>query len=1079
MNTVQSCAVFGLLVIFLICGFPYAGQSLADEGKETAGVYFEFRTEQDLAFWKITNLDRPGIRDGCLTGTVVAPGLTLESGPISVDAGKYLGLEILMKSNRAGIGYVHWTRKGSEKTFSSGGRTHYVKGDNRFHLVTIDFSSYITIKDWKGIITSLTLDVIKRANAEVSIKSIRFVPKVSVLPNARFTAFDEHDKLIGWKTGVESGEVSMEVEHGQADTGGQLRCVAKKPQSLGYFMVRLAGALAGQTFTAKGSCKTDKDASPFLGVRFIDINGNEFNRITFDSSKQQKSADWKTASLDFSIPHEAADTLLCYGVSGDSGSAAWKDVELAKGTPITAKSHFQARDKPRQTDWPVGTDLAQKIDCTIAVQNGAPRMLINGKVVPPYSYGAPVKKLYGPQSDLRLIERVAEQDIHVHMLYEAYYAGSHLDYGGAWAPEWWIGPGKYDFSLIDADIRETLAKDPKGLIVLKPGITPPDWWLKAHPEELTKYVDGSKEYFQSFASTLWRKEMGEALRNLIRHVQESDYAQRIIGYLPGTGISFEWQYWGAHLFTWGKQEKMADYSEPMIAYFRDWLRRKYDGDVEKLRAAWHDDAVTFETANIPGKEKRYANEIFCFRDPKVAQDVMDYLMCLADCTADAITYFCKIFKDETDGRALTGVYYGYIMYYSNFAMLHSGHLALSKVIESPYVDFFTGASPYGQLRVPGGPAAFISPVDSIQLHGKLVLNEEDQRTHLTDPSGRAFVGITDMRDTVQTMRRNTMLNITKNVGVRWVELLPGWFDDPVILDTMCHLKTIYDAYYNHPNKLRSEIAVFVDEKSMFYFRYSPDEILGHLLRGQLLALGRMGAPYDTYLLSDLKEEKFPDYKLYIFLNAFALNDADREIITRKLKRDGKTLVWINAAGVFNGQEMSPRYMKDLTGLPVTYDMIGHAQVIRITNDSHPITRGMAGRLIGEANPQGPLFYVSVSGDDVLGKIKGTDKAGLVARDMGTWKSVYVATVGLPPWLLRNIAKYAGVHVYCESNDAVYTDGNIIAIHAQSDGKKRIKLRSKRNVYDLFRKTYVAKNVDTFDVDMSTGTTEAFRLDEAK
>ena len=136
-------------------------------------------------------------------------------------------------------------------------------------------------------------------------------------------------------------------------------------------------------------------------------------------------------------------------------------------------------------------------------------------------------------------------------------------------------------------------------------------------------------------------------------------------------------------------------------------------------------------------------------------------------------------------------------------------------------------------------------------------------------------------------------------------------------------------------------------------------------------------------------------------------------------------------------------------------------------------------MIGEANPQGPLFHVSISGPDVLGRIKGTDKAGLVAKDMGNWKSVYVATVGLPPWLLRNIAKYAGVHIYCDTDDAVYTDGNLIAIHAQSDGKKRIRLRSKKNVYDLFRKTSVAKNVATFEVEMAAGATEAFRLDEAE
>ena len=1046
-------------------------------------MYFEFRTEQNLAFWKITNLDRPGVRDGCLTGTVLAPGLTLESGSLSVDAAPYRALEILIRSDKAGLGYVHWTREGSDETFSSNGSTYAIRGDNRHHLITIDFSGHKTRQHWQGKITSLKLDVIRRANAEVRLKSIRFVPRRATFPNADLMAFDDEGELVGWTTAVESGEVSMEVDRGRAGRDGRLRCTVDRPRSVGYFMVRLDGACPGETYRAKGSYRAAGGSRPFLGVRFIGINGHEINRIMSDASKEQLREDRGAAALDFVIPPQAADVLLCYGISGDRGSVTWKDIELAEGAPIARKTDLELlRLTPEEqetypTDWPVGTDLAQEITCTVDVRNGAPRLFVNGQVVSPYLYGPPVRDTYGPQAGLRLVERMAERGIHLHGIYVGYYAGSREDYMGAWAPDWWTGPDTYDFSRLDADIRETLAKDPRALIVLKVGINAPDWWLARYPEELTEYVDGSRD-FQSFASPVWHETMGEALRQLVRHVQNSDYAQRIIGYLPGAGISFEWQYWGAHPFTWAGQEKMGDYCKPMLAYFREWLMRKYDGDVERLRAAWHDPAVTFETASIPRKEKRYASEIFCFRDPKRTADVMDYLECLSACTADAIIHFCKILKDAADGRALTGVHYGYLLIYSGYPMLHSGHLGLSKTLRSPYVDFYSGASIYGRIRFPGGPAGYIYPVDSLHLHGKLILNDEDHRTHRTDKGGMAFVGITDMRDNVQTMRRNTLLNLTRNVGMQWHELLPGWFEERITLDTLGRLKRIYDGHYGRPRR-RNEIAVFVDDKSMFYFRHAPEEILGHLIPEQQIDLGLMGAPYDTYLLSDLRAESFPDYKLYIFLNAFALNDAARALIARRLKRDGKTLVWIHAAGIFNGQAMSSRFMEDLTGLPVVCDLIAHAQVVRITDDRHPLTRGMAGRLIGETNPQGPLFHVDTSGPDVLGRIRGTDKAGLVARDMGNWRSIYVATVGLPAWLLRNMARYAGVHVYCDSDDAVYTDGNLIAIHAQCDGRKRIRLPFNRDVYDLFRKTRIAENTAAFELDMEAGSTEAFRLDEVE
>ena len=34
-----------------------------------------------------------------------------------------------------------------------------------------------------------------------------------------------------------------------------------------------------------------------------------------------------------------------------------------------------------------------------------------------------------------------------------------------------------------------------------------------------------------------------------------------------------------------------------------------------------------------------------------------------------------------------------------------------------------------------------------------------------------------------------------------------------------------------------------------------------------------------------------------------------------------------------------------------------------------------------------------------------------------------------PALLRNLARYAGAHVYCETNDVLMADSSVVAIHS--------------------------------------------------
>ena len=81
----------------------------------------------------------------------------------------------------------------------------------------------------------------------------------------------------------------------------------------------------------------------------------------------------------------------------------------------------------------------------------------------------------------------------------------------------------------------------------------------------------------------------------------------------------------------------VDYSKPMLAYFRSFLKTKY-GSVSELRKAWNDQTVSFDTASIPLPPERLtafsndptANKALKYLlDPASERRVVDYNMCMA------------------------------------------------------------------------------------------------------------------------------------------------------------------------------------------------------------------------------------------------------------------------------------------------------------------------------------------------------------------------------------------------------------------------------------------------------------------
>ena len=628
---------------------------------------------------------------------------------------------------------------------------------------------------------------------------------------------------------------------------------------------------------------------------------------------------------------------------------------------------------------------------------------------------------------------------------------------GSGCSGWWLGPGKYDFDKIDGRIMAIVEANPDALIFPRIKLNPPDWWLKAHPDEVSLCADGTSGKQASLASELWEQAYERMLRDMVRHMETSAYAGNIVGYHPAGGGSSEWFWWG--------RSKPIDYCPAAKKRLRKWLRERYKGDVAALRRAWGDAALTFDTAEPPPAALRKATEQGVFRDPKTARPVIDYRQFLSDMVSRNICRSCRIVKEETGNRKFAGVFYGYSVYC--FAV--EGFHGLEAVLASPHVDFLCAPTAYDYRRGRDAGSYISAYTASYRLHNKLYWDEVDTRTHLC-PTFEHYRTATTA-ETVAVLQRAFGYTLTKGTGLWWF-LLAGnaTFHQAEVMDAIAEMKPVGDAAMQADRSPVSEVAVFADEPSMLYSNTN-SVFRRALLRTTLDELGCMGAPFDMYLLPDITHPDLPDYKLYIFLNAFKVDEPIRNAIAARVKTHGKTAVWVYAPGYIRDDGFTESGMRTLTGMGLRAHLESMDAELRLTDAAHPIT-AKAERHWQPGWSVEPLFSVEDADALVLGR---TGKhASLAVKEMDGWRSVY-SMLPLTRKLLQGLCRYAGVHVYSETLDPFFANKSFAMIHTASAGAKRIALPEASDVTDVLTGRSLGRSIRVIEETLPAGVTKIYRV----
>jgi hypothetical protein len=692
---------------------------------------------------------------------------------------------------------------------------------------------------------------------------------------------------------------------------------------------------------------------------------------------------------------------------------------------------------------------------------GVPTVVINGRPSSMMTY-----MTYNPTP--KYFRQVAEAGIRL-------YSFSAVCSGSAYslAPPVEIAPGQYDYSQLDERLAMVVEADPQAYIFPRVYLMSPPWWDEQNPDELVLqqtedgslqplFETGPEKRVPSWASDKWREHTAEALRAMVRHIEAGPFASHVIGYHLASGVTEEWMMWGGNDGLW------ADYSKPNQEKFRAWLRRKYGSDVARLRKAWAREGVDFDTAAIPSRAEREATSFLGLRDPRQEQAVIDFYNYNSDLVAATIAYFARVVKDETRGRALVGAFYGYVMQLSGSGdkrLQNAGHLALTEAWDCPEVDFFTSPSHYSFRELDPGYSTFMSLTDSIKLHGKVWFDENDYRTFLT-PGPLPQWGKRETFEESAALQDRELGNVlSQGCGMWWFDMGGGWYDDPRMLEVIARLNKVGEEVVGLDRSGVDEIAVLVDPRSLC--AVAPGyALMGPLFIEQLQELGHLGTPFGLYHLDDLPrlERVRRTARLLIFLNVVAPTAKQREMIHRYLSGGGKTAVWIWAPGLVTEAGIDEKAMEELTGIR-----------LNAAKRQGELVVSVGGRAYGTRQRGGPVCWAADEDAEVLGTLESNGRPGLVRKRVDGHTAIYSSAPCLPSWLLRDLARAAGVHLYLDEDAIVYANRSLLSVTAIRPGPHLIHLPAPRAVQDLYVGISVGTNLSEFPYTLSATQTALFLL----
>ena len=637
---------------------------------------------------------------------------------------------------------------------------------------------------------------------------------------------------------------------------------------------------------------------------------------------------------------------------------------------------------------------------------------------------------------------------------------------------WWVGPNQYDFSVIDRQLSFCAEKYPNAWLGLYIWCHPGRWYAEMYPERLAVQDDGNVVEPRlaagcpvAFSNENFRRDAERAVRALVRHC-EFYFGARMLFYNLQGGITYEWQGWNSHTKFFG------DYAEESQ---RDFQRY----------AESHGRTV----AGVPSRQERETGlPGGLLRDPVRDATSILYERFYSESIAECIDRLAKVVREETHGNRLVGAYYGYHQEFANlgYCVNGGGHNDLHRLLKSPNLDFFLSPIDYRHRSI-GAPSSDMKPYGAIRAAGKLSISEDDTRTNRIAATN--FDQTVNMDQTLAVLKRNHGVALTRGMPLNHLPLVGGTeLDAPEIRELFGHSVRAGQMMVEDNVSPKAEIAVVLDEESLAYmvptlqqiyvpdstrYHYDPatgklvdgmrgvQPLTGELLGDQQIALSQCGAPVDWLMLQE--PQSLAGYKLVVFAGTILDSPQLREALD-VVRSNGAIAVFLYGVGFMTDSGVDAERMSELIGMNLVETGGGNLQ-LALSN----------GGEAGLDYPVRPRFAVVDEAAEPLGRYVA-DKAVAVARK---GNAIFYGGAALDAQWLREVARWAGVHIYTETDDNFFAGGNFLCIHADSGGNKTICLPRRTDAVEIYTGEVLGRDTDCLEFPMKAFETKVIFLGEAE
>ena len=604
----------------------------------------------------------------------------------------------------------------------------------------------------------------------------------------------------------------------------------------------------------------------------------------------------------------------------------------------------------------------------------------------------------------------------------------------------WKGIDCYDYTVTDLQLAHLFEADPDGYVLPRIKMDPPLDWCRTYPEEVFLYANGKgltreqisalvgtpsqafwqykvPEWYekyedfkkgaplkidcQSLSSVRWHADAALALQNLIRHLEGGPFADRIVGYHPAFGHAGECMQWRIEDY-----RNHGDYGIANLQRFYDFGLAKY-GTREALAKAWQQPDITRDTVQLPSPEERYGEgntlqSYFRGRDKDVI--ARDFDIFLSDSTATAILALAKAARACTEKPV--GFFYGYFLFAADIQ--YEGHLALSRVLASPDVDFLASPTAY-HFRAGNSPSLEMVPPQSVNRE-KLYLEEIDTRTYIV-PLDKAGVKPRDCTrsfpETRYVLWRSLCKNLSHGSAFWWMDIGRGWFDAPDIMAEFKALTKAHGTLKKGEHKSVADVLVVMEETCLASTQNN--RLLTHsFVRDLVLTTRSAGVLCDLYRTEDLDKLDLSRYRLVVFGTNYTLTRAQ---LAQWHFREDATLMFYGTVGILGNGTPTLANVEALTGFALEEDF--------------------------DEALQCPIARIKNEENDLLAKKQVGERAHVLCTDPR-----------LTPATFRRICRDAGCHVYTDTDCILFGDSDFLSVFAKGETSTVLHFDGKRQGSEL-------------------------------